>query len=208
MLPFPPSRPDGTLNNRSLEDRSPTIANLTATIGRKSDLTLEGGEVRRMVSPIVYVWARDGHALYCGQSACGLSRPLTRHHHRLRDIQPGDTLLVWMQPSDEDSRRLEARLIRRFAPPLNKGIPPGDIALGTYQPSPSAIARSKPLRALVERREAIETQMAAVQARVAELKAEALDVRNQLAAHRRRLREARSVQKPTAAIGRILTWPR
>jgi hypothetical protein len=80
-------------------------------------LTFTGAVVR---CPCVYVWRRDGVALYVGMSRHGLGRPLGRHEY-LRNLLPTDQLEVFFYPgmTSAELNRLESDLIDRLEPSLN-----------------------------------------------------------------------------------------
>jgi hypothetical protein len=81
-------------------------------------LTLDAEGVGRWRQSIVYVWSRGPAVLYVGASTDGLARPLARSHHRLRDLEPGDTLTIW--PCAVASVwEIERALIARLRPDLN-----------------------------------------------------------------------------------------
>lgn len=82
------------------------------------DLVIRGDVAR---CPCLYVWRRDGLALYVGLGRHGMSRALVRGH-RVLDIRPTDTLEVYLFPglSSAELHKEEARMIDRFEPSLNR----------------------------------------------------------------------------------------
>jgi hypothetical protein len=78
--------------------------------------------------PILYAWLRDDVVLYIGCSSKGIERPLGVGHEKLREMQPGDQVLIW--PAQDSGPHLyqqqELELICRHRPPYNKpngGVP-------------------------------------------------------------------------------------
>jgi hypothetical protein len=104
-------------------DRQHAVAVLDATIAPKSIWRLTVDEMRALRGPVVYVLQCNGRTLYVGASARGLCRPLAATHHILGEFAfTGDEdLIVHSCASHAEALALEAKLIARLQPALNRG---------------------------------------------------------------------------------------
>lgn len=80
-------------------------------------MSVTAEERARWHQKVVYAWIRDEEVLYVGCSTRGVERPMGHGHEKLREIQPGDHVVVW--PCDDPAVTEEA-LIRRWRPRYNK----------------------------------------------------------------------------------------
>lgn len=80
---------------------------------------LEFDQARALRGSVVYAWVRGPEVLYVGQSTVGIGRPLSNQHDALREMAPGDELLVWRcAPGEADE--VETCLIGALKPVRNK----------------------------------------------------------------------------------------
>lgn len=87
-------------------------------IGTSVAYVFNGGDLLRMRKPCVYIYMRDAVVLYVGKGSLGIQRPLDCHHRRLRDVKPGDLLLIYQCPEGTESA-IEQALITALKPRFN-----------------------------------------------------------------------------------------
>src|SRR5258706_13948110 len=79
----------------------------------------------RATGPLVYVfWGKvcsDGTrtALYVGMSKIGLSRPLSRNHHKAELLQQAEMVEFMCCSSSAEAKRLETETIKKLSPVYN-----------------------------------------------------------------------------------------
>ena len=82
--------------------------------------SFSGQDVKKLVSPLVYVLMRGNQALYVGMSTRGAMRPFRPDHHVLWRIRPTDKLLLWPVKNAAQAEQIERILIARLRPTHNK----------------------------------------------------------------------------------------
>jgi hypothetical protein len=94
--------------------------------GEVSAWRLTGVELRVLRGPVVYILKRGTVVLYVGRSAQGLARPLASSHHVLGRLafDGSEELTVFPCTSAAEAAAVEAELIVRMAPTLNKRVLP------------------------------------------------------------------------------------
>jgi len=83
------------------------------------DVTINGEQFNTLTSPVLYIWWREGKALYVGTSLKGFGR-FADHHviGRKEEVLSTDTLdFTWMEI--EKARKLESELIQELRPKYN-----------------------------------------------------------------------------------------
>jgi hypothetical protein len=81
--------------------------------------SFSNAQLKAMMRPCVYLFLKDGSALYIGSSTNGLMRfgAPTHHHADVRE-QADEVRVIWLKEK-VDPALLEAYLIRRLNPPYN-----------------------------------------------------------------------------------------
>lgn len=80
----------------------------------------KGSDVRQWLQPCVYVFLRDGRALYVGYSSTGIARALAKRHlSGWKAREECDQLKVWTCRNAKDAKELEDILIGRLQPLYN-----------------------------------------------------------------------------------------
>lgn len=87
-------------------------------VGAPAAYVLDGADLLRMRKPCVYIHARGDETLYVGKGSRGFQRPLDCQHHRLRDVEPADRLLVYHCSTGTEAE-LERTLIAALQPRFN-----------------------------------------------------------------------------------------
>lgn len=129
----------------------PTLQEVGEILKRDRHAEFQADSVRALGGPIVYAWVRGEEVLYIGLGAYGLARPLSRNHHRLLGMQPGDRLIVWCWEAEEQAVEAERQLVLRLRPPLNDS------------PVPPAPARERKLRRTLAVNEMLEPKFMAAE---------------------------------------------
>lgn len=82
---------------------------------------ITGSELADHLGPLVYVLMREDEILYIGMSGSGVGRAFSSGHHAIGDtIRTTDTLKFIFCDSLVEAELLEAELLLRHRPPLNK----------------------------------------------------------------------------------------
>jgi hypothetical protein len=91
-------------------------------VGDVSAWRLTGVELRMLRGPVAYILKRRRTVLYIGRSSQGLARPFASAHHVLGRLAFDGTeeLTVFPCASATEAAAVEADLIMRMAPALNK----------------------------------------------------------------------------------------
>jgi hypothetical protein len=104
----------------------PTLGDATVILKRSHEVEFHTDRARALAGPIVYAWVRGDEILYVGFSSNGVARTLSRAHHRLVSMEPGDRAVIWCFETEDQAAAAERELIRLLHPPLNGRQLPGE----------------------------------------------------------------------------------
>ena len=90
---------------------------VTSDIGHR----FTGDAFRELCGPMVYLFSKNGKALYVGMSGNGLSRAACRRHAQAdRARMECDEVMTWSCKDKASAKRLEEYLIHKLRPIFNQ----------------------------------------------------------------------------------------